>query len=108
MNADLLRVLSMILYAILLGQTAAIVWLYFKVLRVRGSRRGLLPTHVIILGTSVILLATEAVWENISRLHESFSWYAVVNPLIFAFVVFGLHLVMRYEHLRYVRSRVNA
>jgi hypothetical protein len=100
---DILRYVVMALYGTLLAQASRIVYLYYCAERIRGhksSHRGLLTRHVVTIGVSYIILATECVYENIIRIGDAFSAYIPVNAFGFLFGIYALSEMLQFERRR--------
>lgn len=106
---DILRFATAILYMILIAQTFATV-MYYRAARKNEQARGInppgiLPFHVVSIGIVLMALAGEAVFQNLERIGEGFSWYAILNPVIFIVANYAIHLITHFERTRYTLSK---
>ena len=102
--SDIARVVVIVLYAVIFGQTAAIVYFYQQVrnrLRHRHNHGGLLPLHVVLVGLGVLAFGFEAVAVNVQRIAQPATFWLAYNLLLFGTVAFALQLVLRYERRRF-------
>lgn len=105
---DYLRAFTALLFVFLVSQTAATVWYYLAARhsekRASKVRPGVLPSHVTIVGASLIGLAAVAVWQNVTRIGEPFSLYLVINPVLLLMANRGVWLIAGYERRRYANA----
>lgn len=103
--SDMVRGMTVALYGVVIFQVFYILYHYFRVVRmerkIQQARGGLLPRHVLFLGFSLMGFATECVAQNVLHLGHHITYFTVINPILLAITVWGLHLVMIFEYRRY-------
>ncbi len=90
---DAFRAIIISLYGFSIGETALIARRYSLI--VKKTRR-LLPWHVAAVSVGMLGLEAEAVWQNIEKVGQGFSWYVPVNLVLFSAVYFALISVRRH------------
>ena len=102
---NMLRGVSCFTYILVLGQVAYILYHYFHVIRMEKEmgipKVGLLPLHVVTLGTMLLVSEGACVGQNIQHLNHDPNYFVWVNPPMLLFTMWGLSLVMKFEYLRY-------
>lgn len=92
--ADYVRFLIFILYGLTIGHIAWIVRLYW------GFGKSLLPRHILTVGTMFILVLTEVVWQNATRVGQPYTHYIPINLFLvsgslYAMVNMRQHIMLR-------------
>jgi hypothetical protein len=97
---DALRYLSFVLWAILVGFTIGILYLYRQASKLHTHARGILANHVRLVSITFGIAITECCAQNLQRLGTGFSWYIVINLLLFSLGIVALWLILIFENRR--------
>lgn len=107
MIGDWVRTANVVLYFLMVGQSAAVLGFYLAVVRHgrQAGRKhiGLLPLHVLVVTVLFLALGAEALITNLQHLTRPARLWTYVNLAIFAVGNYGLLLVLRYERRRFYR-----
>ena len=87
MTADALRVVILLLFGLSIGET---LYIFRNYLMVAASTRRLLPIHIAGISVALLGLQAEAVWQNIERWGDPFTWYIPVNLVLFVLTYVSL------------------
>lgn len=101
--ADLVRFVLVVIASLLVGATARVVQQYYRASRrafKQGDFRGLLPTHVWLIGLSYILLILGTVSQHILHLGDRPDFYLAMNSAAYTCGAIALWLILRYENRR--------
>jgi MFS family permease len=101
---DVLRIVGLVLGASTISVALVVTATYVKQYRTRrGTWRGLLPRHVVLIGVSYIGLLLWAMEDMMQRFHEDPSWRI---PALFVLAALGF--VAMWDVLGHQRHRVRS
>lgn len=102
---DVIRGATFTLYVIVVLQVFYIAYRYSEVIRMERKvgfpQVGLIPVHVFLLCVSLLGFTTQSVFQTIDHIGTSAKVVTFGNPLFLIVTVYGLHIIMDFEFLRY-------
>lgn len=113
--ADSVRAVVMGMAFVLYGQSIAIVWFYLDARRLaakamplpgtRNRQMGLLPTHVILISVSFLVLVAECAIHTWARVGSEITFWAWFNLGAFMLAALALWEVVAFERTRINEAR---
>lgn len=101
--ADIMRFVLVVLATLLIAVTARVIQQYYRASRAamkEGDFRGILPTHVWLIGVSYVLLVAGSVVHHIVSLRTDPDVYLAINTAAYTSGAIALWLILRFENRR--------
>lgn len=101
--ADIMRFILVVLATLLIAVTARIIQQYYRASRAamkEGDFRGILPTHVWLIGISYVLLVVGSAVHHIISLRTDPDAYLAINTAAYTSGAIALWLIVRFENRR--------
>lgn len=107
--SDIVRFFLISLAAVLVGATVRIIQQYYRASRYavhHGDFRGILPTHVWLIGISYVLLILGSVFHHFISLDTEPDAYLALNAAAYSTGAVALWLIMKFENRRVHAGRL--
>lgn len=101
---DIVRCIAVLLYLVLVVQILRIAGHYYQSRKVLPHLPGAIASHVYLNGIGVAGIATVAVYQNISRFGEPFTWYLPLNLALFLYLNWSIYSIGHYENRWYIKT----
>lgn len=101
--ADIVRFVLVTMASVLVGVTARVIQQYYKASRAamrEGDFRGILPTHVWLIGISYVMLVIGSAIRHIVSLDTNPDAYLAVNAVAYTTGAIALWLILKFENRR--------